>query len=185
MTDEVRKRDGILNESSIFTQDNSDQKLSTADLAGTKENNPRLTSQARIQTDSREEVVAQSLKHPEDTVIEREPNKTETRVVAIGAAAAVAPSREQESTPLFPSSEANDLRGRWDAVQVGFVDEPRGAVEQADNLVASTMKRLAEIFAEERGRLESQWDQGENVSTEDLRLALRRYRSFFSRLLSV
>jgi hypothetical protein len=65
------------------------------------------------------------------------------------------------------------------------VDEPRRAVEQADNLVAGTMKRLAEVFAEERGKLEGQWDKGENVSTEDLRLALRRYRSFFSRLLSV
>jgi hypothetical protein len=65
------------------------------------------------------------------------------------------------------------------------VDEPRRAVEQADSLVAGTMKRLAEIFADERNKLESQWDKGENVSTEDLRLALRRYRSFFSRLLSV
>ena len=71
------------------------------------------------------------------------------------------------------------------AIQVGFVDEPRRAVEQADSLVAGTMKRLAEIFADERNNLESQWDKGEDVSTEDLRLALRRYRSFFSRLLSV
>lgn len=92
---------------------------------------------------------------------------------------------ERESGPLFSSNEANELRGRWDAIQVGFVDEPRRAVEQADNLVAGTMKRLAEVFAEERGKLEGQWDKGENVSTEDLRLALRRYRSFFSRLLSV
>ena len=83
------------------------------------------------------------------------------------------------------SGEANDLRARWDAIQVAFVDEPRRAVAQADNLVAGTMKRLAEIFAEERSKLESQWDQGENISTEDLRLALRRYRSFFGRLLSI
>jgi len=68
---------------------------------------------------------------------------------------------------------------------VSFVDEPRRAVEQADNLVAVTMKRLAEMFAEERARLEGQWDRGDNVSTEDLRLALRRYRSFFGRLLSM
>lgn len=102
-----------------------------------------------------------------------------------GQSAAPAPAMEQETGPLFTGSEANDLRRRWDAIQVGFVDEPRGAVEHADNLVAGTMKRLAEIFAEERRRLEHQWDQGENVSTEDLRLALRRYRSFFTRLLSV
>jgi hypothetical protein len=70
-------------------------------------------------------------------------------------------------------------------VQSGFVDEPRHAVEQADGLVAETIKRLAEVFAEERSQLETQWSRGEDVSTEDLRLALRRYRSFFDRLLSV
>ena len=92
---------------------------------------------------------------------------------------------QQETGPLFSGNEANELRARWDAVQVGFVDEPRGAVQQADSLVAATMQRLAEVFAAERSKLEGQWDQGENVSTEDLRLALRRYRSFFGRLLSV
>jgi hypothetical protein len=70
-------------------------------------------------------------------------------------------------------------------VQAGFVDEPRRAVEDADNLVASLMKKLAEGFANERGRLEKQWDRGDNVSTEDLRIALQRYRSFFDRLLNV
>jgi hypothetical protein len=63
--------------------------------------------------------------------------------------------------------------------------EPRKAVEQADGLVASAMKRLAEVFAEERAGLEKQWDRGESVSTEDLRVALQRYRTFFDRLLSV
>lgn len=98
---------------------------------------------------------------------------------------AAARAVEQETGPLFSGNEANELRARWDAIQVGFVDEPRAAVEQADALVAGTMKRLAEVFAAERSKLEGQWDQGENVSTEDLRLALRRYRSFFARLLSV
>jgi len=65
------------------------------------------------------------------------------------------------------------------------VDEPRQAVEEADRLIAATMKRLAEIFAEERQKLEQQWDKGDNVSTEDLRIALRRYRSFFTRLLRI
>jgi hypothetical protein len=103
----------------------------------------------------------------------------------LSGATAPAPAMAQETGPLFTGSEANELRSRWDAIQVGFVDEPRRAVEQADNLVAGTMKRLAEIFAEERNKLEHAWDQGENVSTEDLRQALRRYRSFFGRLLSV
>jgi hypothetical protein len=93
--------------------------------------------------------------------------------------------KEDQPTPLFSSEEAKDLHARWDAIQVGFVDEPRQAVEQADSLVAGAMKRLAEGFAEERSRLEGQWDRGDSVSTEDLRLALRRYRSFFGRLLSV
>jgi len=88
-------------------------------------------------------------------------------------------------TPLFPSNELEDLRKRWSGVQTAFVDEPRRAVEQADGLVAGAMKRLAEIFAEERSRLEQQWDRGDNVSTEDLRVSLQRYRSFFQRLLSI
>ena len=90
-----------------------------------------------------------------------------------------------DATPLFPNNELNDLRKRWSSVQTAFVDEPRSAVEQADGLVAAAMKRLAEVFAEERSRLEQQWDRGDNVSTEDLRIALQRYRSFFQRLLSV
>ena len=89
------------------------------------------------------------------------------------------------SEPLFPADEAQDLRARWDSIQAGFVDEPRRAVEEADSLVASAMKRLAETFADERQSLEAQWDRGDDVSTEDLRLALRRYRSFFGRLLSM
>lgn len=92
---------------------------------------------------------------------------------------------EETSEPLFPGSEAGELRSRWDSIQTAFVDEPRRSVEAADSLVASAMKRLAEIFADERQKLESQWDQGDDVSTEDLRVALRRYRSFFGRLLSM
>jgi hypothetical protein len=90
-----------------------------------------------------------------------------------------------DTAPLFPASELEELRNRWSGVQTAFVDEPRRAVEQADGLVASAMKRLAEVFAEERSKLEQQWDRGDNVSTEDLRIALQRYRSFFHRLLSI
>jgi hypothetical protein len=98
----------------------------------------------------------------------------------------VHPIREEhDSTPLFPNNELENLRNRWKEVQTAFVDEPRRAVEQADGLVASAMKRLAEVFAEERSKLEKQWDRGDTVSTEDLRVALQRYRTFFHRLLSV
>jgi hypothetical protein len=106
-------------------------------------------------------------------------------VGGMAAGTATAMAKDTESGPLFSSDEAANLRSQWDAIQVAFVDEPRRAVEQADVLVALAMKRLAEQFAEERSRLEGQWDRGGDVSTEDLRLALRRYRSFFGRLLSV
>jgi len=85
---------------------------------------------------------------------------------------------------LLPSEEGQELRQRWDTIQTGFVDEPRRAVQDADGLVTQTMKRVAEVFAQERSTLEKQWTHGENVSTEDLRVALKRYRSFFDRLLA-
>ena len=87
--------------------------------------------------------------------------------------------------PMFSHDEVNQLRPQWNAIQTKFIDEPRKSVEEADVLVASTIQRLAESFANERSKLESQWAKGADVSTEDLRLALRRYRSFFDRLLSV
>ncbi len=87
--------------------------------------------------------------------------------------------------PLFSESEMQDFRSQWSKVQTGFVDEPRQTVEGADKLVASVMQRLAEGFATERSGLEKQWDRGDNVSTEDLRIALQRYRSFFDRLLKL
>jgi len=101
------------------------------------------------------------------------------------SAAAPDPPAQASATPLLPESEVTDLRGKWDTIQTGFVDEPRRAVENADALVATAMKRLAEVFAAERAELEGQWDRGDDVSTEDLRLALQRYRTFFGRLLSI
>ncbi len=90
-----------------------------------------------------------------------------------------------EPQPLLPKDFTDDLRARWDRVQTGFVDEPRKAVQEADEMVAMTIKRLAETFANERNNLEQQWDRGDNVSTEDLRIALQKYRSFVHRLLNV
>ena len=98
------------------------------------------------------------------------------------------PDREaavSEPMPLFSELEMGDFRSQWSKVQTGFVDEPRRTVEEADKLVAAVMQRLAEGFASERSGLEKQWDRGDNVSTEDLRLALQRYRSFFDRLLKL
>ncbi len=90
-----------------------------------------------------------------------------------------------DGAPLFPGNDAEALRRRWTEIQGTFVDEPRRAVEQADGLVAEAIKELAEMFAVERDRLEGQWDRGDDVSTEDLRQALQRYRSFFTRLLAI
>jgi len=94
-------------------------------------------------------------------------------------------SGNQRAVPLFAQGEADQFRSSWKDIQTNFVDEPRSAVQQADEQVARCIKRLAEIFAEERTKMEQEWDKGDNVSTEDLRQALRRYRSFFDRLLSV
>jgi len=94
-------------------------------------------------------------------------------------------AHEEGPGPLLPGDLVQQLRSRWDQVQTGFVDEPRAAVQQADELVAQAMKHIAESFSGERGRLEQQWDRGDDVNTEDLRQALRKYRAFFQRLLSV
>ncbi len=91
---------------------------------------------------------------------------------------------EQRNQALFPEADANALRERWRDVQTAFVDEPRRAVQDADALVADLMQRLAETFANERSALEGQWDRSGDVSTEEMRVALQRYRSFFDRLLS-
>lgn len=79
---------------------------------------------------------------------------------------------------------AEGFRARWTDVQTGFVDAPRRAVKQADALVAELMQHLARTFADERGRLESQWDRGDDVPTDDLRTAFQWYLSFFERLLA-
>jgi hypothetical protein len=92
---------------------------------------------------------------------------------------------EQRPMALFTKEESANFKQRWSDIQADFVDEPRHSVEEADSLVAELMKLLAETFASERTGLENQWNRGANVSTEDLRLALQRYRSFFDRLLSL
>lgn len=87
------------------------------------------------------------------------------------------------SEPLLAGQDTEELLRRWESIQIGFVDEPRRAVQEADGLVAEVIQRIAETFSEERSRLEGQWSRGEEA-TDELRLALQRYRSFFQRLLS-
>ena len=167
-----------------------DERLTTADLAGTGQeerarneetNVPLPGAPVEVMRVIREE--GRNFAEPETMVASAAPSVPTPRGAVAGAATAMA--KEPESGPLFSQEEAGTLRARWDTIQVGFVDEPRRAVEEADSLVATAMKRLAEQFSEERSRLEGQWDRGGDVSTEDLRVALRRYRSFFGRLLAV
>ena len=91
----------------------------------------------------------------------------------------------EPASPLFAAADLDGYRTRWGAIQTGFVDEPRKAVEQADALVSELTQRLTESFSSERRRLEEQWERNDKVSTEDLRQAMHRYRSFFERLLTI
>jgi len=86
------------------------------------------------------------------------------------------------STALLDREESEHLRTRWNEIQGKFVDEPRSAVQQADTLVSEVIEKITQMFANEHSSLEGQWNQGNDVSTEDLRQALQRYRSFFNRL---
>jgi hypothetical protein len=86
---------------------------------------------------------------------------------------------------LLVGSDAAALGDRWQQIQADFVDRPRDAVRDADALVRDLLDRITDGFAQERERLERQWDGGDDVSTEDLRLALQRYRTFFGRLLAL
>ncbi|HEX4577877.1 MAG TPA: hypothetical protein VH117_11045 [Edaphobacter sp.] len=143
--------------------------LSTAEIANPT--TPRSQYQSRDTSTATEVLDNEVLNHPREVeaarVLVREPTIA-----------------NDKPGQLFPDNELNELRARWDKTQISFVDEPRAAVEQADSLVATVVKRIAEQFAAERAELEHQWDRGDNVSTEDLRQALRRYRSFFDRLLA-
>lgn len=107
-----------------------------------------------------------------------------TLPTATNGIAAAAANDGEALAPLFQPAEAQGFRATWDTVQIGFVDDPQLAVRQADELVAQVMKTLAESFSSERSKLESE-SKTDQASTENLRVALRRYRSFFQRLLAL
>jgi hypothetical protein len=113
-----------------------------------------------------------------------EPDQPATRVDGRDESATNLGAQSDADESLLPAGDAATFRKRWEEVQTRFVDEPRGAVEDADGLVATLMQRLADGFAQEREHLEAQWGRGEDISTEALRVALQRYRSFFQRLLA-
>lgn len=187
-----------------------DEPLTTADLAGTKtksgaetpepvrdgpdsivDNRPRLirTESRTADTDEtagadEEDEIAASRPENIDTGSSGRTNASLTRERETASVSSREMPGTTGNTPLLADAELTDLRSRWSDIQAGFVDEPRRSVEQADQLVATAIQQLAEGFARERASLETQWESGSNVSTEDLRLALQRYRSFFGRLLN-
>lgn len=111
------------------------------------------------------------------------PGRDDREVVERGEVRGEGGTATEPEAPLFSPEETDQLRTRWESVQAGFVDEPRRAVEEADGLVRQVMDRLTDGFSEQRERLEREWDERDEISTEDLRIALRHYRSFFDRLL--
>jgi hypothetical protein len=90
-----------------------------------------------------------------------------------------------DGDPLLGEEHCRRFRSRWESVQASFIDEPRQAVADADRLVRETTEELHSLFDRDRRQLEGMWDRGDRVSTEDLRVTLQRYRSFFERLLSI
>jgi hypothetical protein len=163
----VSNEDMTLEEPRLEAEARSREPLTTADLANADER-ARAASEAQQQEVQRQEA-------------QRGTSPSRSPVASVRGE----DRSDEESSPLFAEDASAALRRRWDGIQAAFVDEPRRAVEQADSLVAETMKDLAQSFARERSGLEDQWARGGDVSTEDLRVALRRYRSFFKRLLSV
>jgi hypothetical protein len=146
------------------------QNMSTADIANKQSNtegDQERDDSRRME--SRHNEMRETYSSGSNATSERERNAAE----------------DSEREPLLPESDSGSFQKRWVDIQSGFVDEPRQAVEKADTLVAEVMQSLAAGFASERSKLESKWGRGEQATTEDLRTALRMYRSFFQRLLAV
>ena len=175
------------------------ERISTADLARESvddrpDTRERIVNRADAfpSTDRAESLWDETAKHERPaTAITEQQARDEAARAEVG-------TRERMSTPesaeaasydaeahLFRETETSELSRRWSDIQASFVDQPRHAVELADSLVAETMQRFAQTFAAARENLEKQWDRGEKVTTEDLRVTLQRYRAFFDRLLSV
>ena len=117
--------------------------------------------------------------------VPRQPDRADEVQRRTEAPPARPPAGEAPGEALFPGADITRLRNQWTEIQSGFVDEPKSAVKRADALVGEVLKSLSDTFARERGKLESQWDRDGDVTTEDFRVAFRRYRAFFDRLLSI
>jgi len=159
----------------------SDQTLSTRELAGAESSERRT---GRFDGEADDAAPSRDDADRRDPELERDDYVAQAPGTEAGQASVATADLGDDAPDLFPREENAEFQRRWEVIQTGFVDEPRQTVEQADELVAQVMKRLAQGFAAERERLEQHWGRGEDVSTEDLRIALQRYRGFFQRLLS-
>jgi len=165
--------------------DRTDDGVARADLAGEPNLTEGRSSDLATDVEPGEEPLQQDSGRHEVTATGTDPDLASINAPAAQAAADVGTAdTATKAGHLLAVDDAEAFRARWTDVQRGFVDAPRQAVEQADGLVAELMQHLAKTFADERGRLEGQWDQGGDVSTEDLRTAFQRYRLFFERLLT-
>lgn len=156
----------------------NEQSLSTREFASPDDPSPRETT---ISTNEGADGL-----NSEQTQAEARDRPARSDIGESDLAPSVTEDDADSSTeqPLLTADTGASFQRRWEEIQTRFVDEPRGAVQDADALVANVMQQLAEGFAQERERLEAHWDRGEDISTEDLRVALQRYRSFFRRLLT-
>jgi hypothetical protein len=169
----------------VARADLAPEEVARADLAGEPALTEGRSPDLATDVEPGEEPLQQDSGRHEVTATGTDPDLASIDEPAAQAAADVGTAdTATEAGHLLAADDAEAFRARWTDVQHGFVDAPRQAVEQADGLVAELMQHLAKTFADERGKLEGQWDQGDDVSTEDLRTAFQRYRLFFERLLT-
>jgi hypothetical protein len=169
----------------VARADLAPEEVARADLAGEPALTEGRSPDLATDVEPGEEPLQQDSGRHEVTATGTDPDLASIDEPAAQAAADVGTAdTATEAGHLLAADDAEAFRARWTDVQHGFVDAPRQAVEQADGLVAELMQHLAKTFADERGKLEGQWDQGDDPSTEDLRTAFQRYRLFFERLLT-
>jgi hypothetical protein len=162
-----------------------DQKLTTADLAASANQQRPPRKEVRAARQERAAPQADGDLQADAAPQDNTPPPEDTRPQNDSATDRARSTNrdERDLAPLFAEDVAVEFRARWDVVQRGFVDDPRQSVRAGDELVAQVIKSLAETFSGQRASLEG--ERADRASTENLRLALRRYRSFFERLLSI
>jgi hypothetical protein len=162
-----------------------DHRTETTDSTGEVESATAGTDSSTEQAESSTVGTDSSKARTDSSTVQAESPTAGTGSSTAGTDSSTAGSESSTEESLFAEDELSRLRSRWDDVQAGFVDDPRECVQKADGLVSDVVDQLTAGFSEARSQLESQWARGEEASTEDLRLALKRYREFFERMLAI